>query len=183
MQYRTYQQRVLGRASHRWHNEKLDTGDLAEVLDQFIYWGTALDSIKKALMYGRDFVQHPGQTPLAVNAPLPTPSEQDQLFCHAILGAATEGVELVEAMREFFFGESRRFDPVNLQEEFGDMEWYRALGLYALGQTHEANLEQNNAKLELRFGKIFTEQAANSRDLTAERKLLEGEISPVSRNA
>lgn len=185
MDYATYQQRVLARASHCWYNEKLDIEDLQEALKEFIESGNRLDRVKKALMYGRDFQYIEGQENIPVQAPCPIPNERDQRLIHAMLGVATEGVEMMEAVQRFFFGDtdyegvkcvdSVPFDEVNLQEEFGDTEWYRAFGLSELNQTHEENIRQNDDKLEKRYGSTFTEEAANNRNLNTERKVLEGD--------
>jgi hypothetical protein len=169
MDYDEYQKRVLDRASHRWHNERVPLHDFRKILENFIIWGNKLDAIKKGLMYDRE--PEPGtfshQHPLST---VPTIPERDQRIFHAMIGVATEGVEMMEAAFEHFFG-GVHFDRVNLQEEFGDVEWYRAFGLSELRQTHEENIEQNDRKLELRYkGRQFTEQAANERDLDAERK-------------
>jgi hypothetical protein len=173
MDYETYQQRVLARASHRWHSEKLDRRDLDDVLEQFIKWGNGLDQIKKALMYGRDF-KHPEGTDLDIELPVPAEvPETDQRLIHAMLGVATEGVEMMEAVYNYF-KKGIPFDHTNLQEEFGDAEWYRAFGLATLGQSHADNIKQNDAKLELRYGSTFSEDKANRRDLEAERSVLSG---------
>lgn len=174
MDYETYQARVLGRASHRWHNERIPLPMLAIILREFIKWGNELDAVKKSLMYDRPFM---GSTAGVTSDTefMPRPSEQNQRLIHAMLGIATEGVEMMEAVQEFIFGTGEPgFDLVNLQEEFGDTEWYRALGLDALGQTDEENRDQNDAKLEARYGGTFSEDKANNVDRAQERKILEG---------
>lgn len=170
-----YTRRVLARASTHWHGEKMDLEDLHEALKGFIEWGNRLDRVKKALMYGRDYIYDKGNNILPVDSPCPDIPDHEQGIAHAILGAATEGVELVEALYAYLF-ENKPLDHVNLQEEFGDLQWYRALGLYHVGQTHEQNIAQNDAKLETRFGPVsegFTYKAVNERDLDAERFTLE----------
>lgn len=176
MDFATYQQRVLARASHRWHNEKLDAAMLEAVLTNYISWGQLLDKVKKSLMYGRDFYN--GQEP--AGELICVPPEKDQRLIHAMLGIATEGVEMMEAVRDYFFGNGfngyealKRFDLTNLQEEFGDVFWYYAFGLKELGQSDAENRAQNDAKLEKRFGAVFSEDKANNRDLDAERRTLE----------
>lgn len=168
-----YTKRVLARASHRWYADKLDIEDFFEVLDEFIDAGNRLDRVKKALMYGRDYTYLADGRVHKVDEATPIIPERDQRICHAILGIATEGVELVEAMRDYF-QKDKPFDDVNLQEEAGDVAWYRAFLLSELNQTHIENIEQNDCKLERRYGKTFTENAANVRNLEAERKALEG---------
>lgn len=169
-----YTRRVLARASTQWHGERIDIDDLRTVLKQFIYWGNTLDSVKKALMYNRDFAWPDDSVPRIENETPPIP-DHEQGLAHAILGVATEGVELVEALYAYLF-EGKQFDLVNLQEEFGDVNWYRTLGLHHVNQSHTENITQNDAKLETRFGPVeagFTYKSANERDLEAERFTLE----------
>lgn len=172
MDYAEYQRHVAARASTSFHGEMIERSDFYDALAFFISAGNRLDRVKKSLMYGRPYEEdyEPG------NGIKEQPTEQEQIIIHAILGFATEGVELVEALMKFFF-EGEKFDFINLQEEFGDGEWYRALGLTALGQTNAENLDQNDRKLEKRYGPVadgFTYKAANERDLTGERSILEG---------
>lgn len=172
MDYKVYQERVLGRASHRYYHDKIDKDDLRIVLEEFIEAGQRLDRVKKSLMYGRDFEMNVGEEQLPIDEVSINVKEHDQRIIHAALGVATEGVELIEAVHARLY-KDKSFDAVNLQEEFGDVEWYRAFGLATLGQSHEDNLVQNDNKLEKRFGSTFTEEAANTRNLDAERVVLE----------
>ncbi len=178
-----YTQHVLARASSQWHGEKIDFDDLQYVLKEFIAWGNALDSVKKSLMYGRDFQGVEG-TSLPIDNITPPIPEHYQPIAHAILGVATEGVELIEALYSYLF-EKKDLDWFNLQEEFGDVAWYRALGLHCVNQTHAQNIAQNDAKLEKRFGPIkegFTYKAVNERDLEGERAVLEGNVTILGKD-
>lgn len=58
-------------------------------------------------------------------------------------------------------------------EECGDLLWYMAIMLDAIGVSFEHVMEANDRKLELRYRDKFTNDAANNRDLDAERKVLE----------
>lgn len=172
-----YTQHVLARASTQWHGEKMDFDMLKVVIEEFIEAGQRLDRVKKALMYGREFHYSDRSGPFGVDTETPPVPEHEQAIAHAILGVATEGVELVEALYAYLF-DNKPFDLVNLQEEFGDVQWYRALGLQHVNQTHVENITQNDAKLEKRFGPVkdgFTYKAVNERDIEGERAVLEQE--------
>ena len=177
MEYPEYQRNVLARASTAFHGDTVQARDLYTVLEEFCRAGNRLDEVKKALMYGRRFTNtYTSGSDLNCTQMVGELDEREQGIIHAILGFATEGVELVEALAKRIF-DHEPFDNVNLQEEFGDGEWYRALGLHHLGQLHSDNLTQNDAKLECRYGPVdagFTYKAANERDLDTERKTLEG---------
>lgn len=92
---------------------------------------------------------------------------------HAVLGMASEAGELADALKKHIIYK-KVLDEVNIVEEIGDLAWYQALGLSAVKRTLQEALEKNNAKLRVRFGDKFREDAAVNRDLAAERKALEG---------
>lgn len=185
MEYSQYQQHVLARASTAFHGDKLPARTTHDILKTFIDIGNELDKVKKTLMYGRTYDgtlkdEYHSDGDVTMEQLVGELDEREQGIIHAILGHATEGVELVEALFKRLFA-SEPFDNINLQEEFGDGEWYRALGLHHVGQTHEENLVQNDAKLATRYGPVeegFKYKGANERDLDAERRCLEGRIQP-----
>lgn len=91
---------------------------------------------------------------------------------HAGIGLATEGGEFLDALKKsIFYG--KELDKVNLAEELGDVLWYVAMALRALGTDFEEQMEININKLKLRYPDKFTEEKAEVRDLTSERELLE----------
>ena len=91
---------------------------------------------------------------------------------HAIVGISTEGGELLDVVKKaMFYG--KPVDYVNLDEEIGDVLWYIAIYCAARGVGIEALMAQNIAKLQKRFPAAFTEEAANNRNLAAERETLE----------
>lgn len=132
----------------------------------------ALDFIKKAYAYGKPL---PAALKPIADATTGTvfTGELDGHILHSILGIATEGGELLEAaVKTLFNGEA--FDIVNFQEELGDVAWYRAIGLNAVGQTIDENDRQNIDKLLERFPNKFDAGLAINRDTAAERRVLEG---------
>ena len=132
-----------------------------------------LDAVKKAYAYGKPLPA--ALKPMSdAAADIRFAGELDGHILHSILGIATEGGELLEAaMKTLFNGEA--FDIVNFQEELGDVAWYRAIGLNAVGQTVEENDRQNIDKLLKRFPDKFDADLAINRDTAAERRVLEGE--------
>jgi NTP pyrophosphatase (non-canonical NTP hydrolase) len=94
---------------------------------------------------------------------------------HAAMGMDTESGEFMDAIKKhLFYGKT--VDEVNLKEELGDMLWYIGLACHSLGVTIEELMDQNTKKLTARYGESFSEDKANNRDLTNERKILENII-------
>ncbi len=92
---------------------------------------------------------------------------------HAMLGLVSEIGELADAIKKHLIYD-KQLDLVNLVEESGDLDWYRALLADALGVGFEAAWEKNIAKLRARYPDRFTSERALTRDLDAERAALEG---------
>lgn len=100
----------------------------------------------------------------------------DPDLLHAAIGLATESGELLDALkRRLFYG--KPLDDVNLVEELGDLMWYIAVACHSLGTTIDAVCAANITKLKRRFPERFTSEHAINRDLSAERKALEGEAA------
>lgn len=92
---------------------------------------------------------------------------------HAAIGLATEAGEIQDQLKKvIFYG--KPLDKTNLIEEAGDLAWYMAILLDALGTSFDEIQEKNIAKLKARYGDKFSEASAMNRDLVTERKILEG---------
>ena len=91
---------------------------------------------------------------------------------HAAMGLADEAGEFVKPLKaHIFYGQE--LDLTSLEEELGDVCWFLALSLDALGLSWEACLAKNLAKLNARYGEAFSLEAAVRRDLRAERAAME----------
>jgi NTP pyrophosphatase (non-canonical NTP hydrolase) len=89
------------------------------------------------------------------------------------MGMCTEAGEFQDQLkRSIFYGKS--VDAINLAEECGDMLWYIAEALNALGISMESVMEKNIAKLKYRYPEKFNSDDALNRDLEQERKALKG---------
>ena len=166
---------------------KLNRQTLTQILGIHIASGNILDQIKKHAFYGREYDHRKIDTELMVVAAALTnlrtitfdeldDSESvldiDPRIFHAILGASTEAVELLEALR--FDGEE--MDLVNIGEEFGDMNWYQAIFCDAAGIKWDDILDTNAEKLyksnKARYKDGFSDDNANERNLVDERDVL-----------
>jgi NTP pyrophosphatase (non-canonical NTP hydrolase) len=94
---------------------------------------------------------------------------------HAALGAAGEAGELADAVkRGAFYG--LPIDRTNVVEECGDLLWYVALALRAVGSSFDAAMRGNLAKLEKRYpGRVFSVDRVVNRDTAVERTAMESE--------
>lgn len=105
-------------------------------------------------------------------------AKQLNRLLHSAVGCCTEAGELQDALkRELFYG--KPFDATNLCEEYGDLLWYVAIGLDALGVSMEDCMERNINKLKARYPAKFDAAKAVNRNLDAERAALEGKEPPA----
>ena len=101
---------------------------------------------------------------------------------HAALGLADESGEFAKQVKStIFYGEP--LDRVNAIEEIGDVLWYAALALEALGSSLEEAMMANARKLEARYPGRFTSKMALDRDLQSEREVIEDEIDRLNGEA
>jgi NTP pyrophosphatase (non-canonical NTP hydrolase) len=167
---------------------------LGSVFTVLIAAGNILDQIKKHTYYDRDYdtdklvaeftnivgsldylKQSIVEIQQAETKMMPYSGEgettYDPRIFHSIVGITTEAVELIEALS------SPEFDKVNFIEELGDLNWYQAIGIDAVGSSFDDVMETNINKLsksdKARYKDGFTADEANNRDLDAEREILE----------
>jgi len=99
-------------------------------------------------------------------------SDKIKRILHATIGVSTEAGELLDQVKKhIFYG--RAMDDVNLAEEMGDLFWYCAILSDAIGISFVSILEANVKKLRARYGSKFSEERAENRDLSSERKILD----------
>lgn len=93
---------------------------------------------------------------------------------HAQMGMQTESSEFTDALKKsLFYGKT--LDVTNLKEELGDLLWYVAIAMDELDTDFETEMNRVINKLKVRYPEKFTNEAAENRNLTAERKVLENE--------
>lgn len=91
---------------------------------------------------------------------------------HAAMGMTTEAVEFLDAMKKFIFY-GKDLDLVNIAEELGDSDWYKAIAHDELGRSFEEIWAMVIKKLQMRYKGSFNVEGAINRDLNAERNILE----------
>lgn len=101
------------------------------------------------------------------------------MLLHAILGINDESGELAKALKVALFYR-KELNADNVVEEAGDLLWYIALALHAVGRTMSECMRGNISKLAARYGAAFTEDAANKRDTDRELEALKEELVPDS---
>ena len=171
------------------HYAELDGALVHQAITDFIRAGQRLDELKKAVFYGGDRIkkfQEPkgnafqrflarARRMLSWRYDTFPITENQAEILHAVLGIATESVEMVEAWENA----QDKFalpDMVNLREECGDLLWYLSI-IVPTQEDLEQICETNIAKLRQRYPNKFTELDSrdSQRDLSAERQILEGE--------
>lgn len=92
---------------------------------------------------------------------------------HGAIGLSTEAGELLDQVKKhIFYG--RSLDKANILEECADSIWYIVLILDSMGFTLEQAMNTLIPKLEERYAKkVFSAQEAITRNLEAERSILE----------
>jgi NTP pyrophosphatase (non-canonical NTP hydrolase) len=99
-------------------------------------------------------------------------AHESAALLHYSLGLCTEAAEIADALKKrIAYGKT--LDTVNLVEECGDMLYYLSRMLNAIGSNIPEAMEKNVRKLAKRFPGGFTEEAALTRNLQAERLELE----------
>lgn len=87
--------------------------------------------------------------------------KQMQLL-HAAIGLATETGEFADTVKTHVFYKFE-LDHFNAKEELGDLCWYIALALDAVGSSFSEVMEGNIAKLKKRYPDGWTPEAAKVR--------------------
>lgn len=90
---------------------------------------------------------------------------------HSVIGIAGEVGELAAAVEKWIYY-SRPLDIDNLVEEYGDMLWYIAEGLNAIGVSLEDVMIKNIRKLRARYPEQYTDEKEENRDREAERRAM-----------
>ena len=176
---------------------------LCDTLKIFATAAAQLDILKKAIFYGKPIdetrflflreliivtadrigdeyrhgADHPAPSPIALGVPCLSGVDDPALnmrMLHALLGACTEAGELGEALCTAI-DVHEPLDFTNVNEEFGDFDWYKAVWCDATSTPAGMILARVANKLAIRYKDKYSDQGALNRNLVEERKRLEGE--------
>lgn len=161
-------------------NEEL----LKRTITILINAGNILDQIKKQVFYNKPYDVADLTARAAVinieslhlsnidkynNVNDKTKFEINPRIFHSIVGISTEATELLEALDV----DGNNMDNINIAEEFGDIDWYKAIGVDELDIEWVTILDTVISKLKARYPNAFTSEDAINRDLDKERKVLD----------
>ena len=184
MDIQEYEAAANSTCSNQFHGDKVPMRVLYARFNDFAIKAEALDEVKKSLFYGKPnsfvFINKSGPTHLQVQWDDPDCMgvEPDAYkILHGVLGIATEAGELVEGILKG----GGNIDKTNMLEEVGDLLWYVAILVDALGMGIEEAMMVNINKLRKRFPEGFTEHHALNRDLDAERAVLENGVATTTK--
>lgn len=97
---------------------------------------------------------------------------------HASFGMTTEAAEFQDVLKKTLY-KNTKLDWVNMDEEVGDMLFFIQMYINERNLVNDTNmtfedyLNQNMAKLDVRYREGFTIEEATNRDLGQERSALE----------
>lgn len=160
-----------------------NSGLLNTYLKHLIVISKNIDQLKRYIYYGKvpedpsnvlNWAVKPFQPSSEIDVPPGSELSANDIIqlrlLHAVLGIGSEAGELAEAYGD---GIVEEMDRTNILEEFGDLDWYNALGTDALLNNLSKVMQVNIQKLRTRYPDKFSQFDAVHRDLEAERQVLE----------
>lgn len=193
MDSKTFTQDAL-RTESRPEALAFSKGGTLQLLKLLVTAAAVADTCKRAIFYGKelDVAKLVGQSyslevhssslrHLAQSGKLQTPEDHpvplhapNLRLLHCAIGMFGESGEMLEALQAQL--ETGELDLVNFGEELGDADWYKAIGHDETGLSEETIRAAVIAKLKKRYGDKFTPDKAHTRDLDAERAVLEAKV-------
>lgn len=149
----------------------VETERLLTLLNMAQAVGGMARDIKRAVYSGKSVDEVPNELSLLGT---PIAGMNPDIF-HAALGVLNEAGEVAGAMLKFVHGESTDF--TNMDEEMGDLDWFRILYCVGRGIPVQQLWERNIAKLAARYPGKFDGGKLDdaNRDKAAEDAALRGE--------
>ena len=180
--------------SPNFYRDKVPFHILKNALSACAETARLLDALKKGLFYNRDIAPDVLRELSSVIVPqsgimMPAWPQSGIDIMHGVIGIITEAGELAEWLLLALETDGQS-DITNLHEELGDILWYYAPIFAHTKSSFAAEMVRVIRKLQTRFPEKYVDEAANNRDLDAERAILEApadgathplvQISPVA---
>lgn len=149
----------------------IDAGNILDQIKKNVFYDKPYDVFKLKLLIStlKDSVDSLDRIDLDNSIDDKTKLDINPRIFHSIAGIATESTELLEALDV----SGANMDNINIAEEFGDIDWYKAIGVDELDIGWNTILDAVIAKLKARYPQKFTSENAINRDLDKEREVLE----------
>ena len=175
------------RTESKIEEASIDLKSFKNLLEMFVIVGTLLDYTKKGIFYN-NYNKYDDNYIQLVNAlnekfmefieDSSTESRKreklDYRLIHGLLGTITESSEIAEHLIQYLqFGST---DKVGIAEEYGDLDWYKAILFDHLGLNETTSRSNVIEKLRVRFPDKYSDEAAANRKLDEERKKLENDV-------
>lgn len=173
------------RTESKVNEVQINIEDFKNLLKLQITVGTLLDYMKKGIFYN-NYTKYDANYDqlmndlynIVTNAMPLSPGERivqdnppNYRVVHGLLGAVTESAEIAEHLLKYV--QDGTLDKAGIGEEFSDHDWYKAITFDELVLDENVCRQNVINKLRIRFPDAYNDEAAASRDLTAERKELE----------
>lgn len=136
-----------------------------QALHMFIEAARRLDIVKKNAFYGKPYPNEDNFVPVDKLHGAPP-----RVF-HSLIGILTEAGELAELLEKVSLTDEV-VPAEKFADEFGDLNWYQAVGIDALRLSFANILRANIAKLKARYPEKFTSENAINRDLENEENVV-----------
>lgn len=168
-EYKELSERTLSTNFHL--NSKKTQDTLVETIATVIKNVDRLDQLKKVIYYGKDLNIENSNKYFDYKS-FDCQDQQLQKVLHASIGLVTESVEILDQVFNSIKN-NKEIDIVNVAEEIGDIDWYKAILLREYNLDESKIRTTNIEKLATRYGDKFDDFKAINRDLEKERDILE----------
>ncbi len=149
----------------------IDAGNILDQIKKHAFYDKAydIDELMSRTLQMDDAISRMSQISTDDIVDVETDLEVNPRLFHAIVGIATESTELLEALNL----DGKSMDNINIAEELGDLDWYKAIATDELGIEWITILETVIKKLKKRYPNAYTNEDAINRNLDQEREVLE----------
>lgn len=177
------------RTESKVSDANINIASLSDLLELFILTGTLLDYAKKGIFYNNYSKYDENYKILTTQLAETLQSFQQRSsslpkgqvnhlnfrILHGLLGTATEASEIAELLLDYI--KTGEIDEVGISEEFSDIDWYKAVTFDELSLDENTCRQNVINKLKVRFPDKYSDSAAADRNLDAERKMLEQNLT------